>query len=160
MSELEVQDNEFDVQELEIPPSGVYVRVNSQNSIVDVNSDNFITPDDSWIKIDEGYGDKYCLAQGNYFPTPITNMDGTFNYKLVNGKPVARSDYDKAPEDQERANYIEADALQRKLDETDYVVIKIAEGVSTKEEYEEILSMRDQWRRRLGELKTMKLIGR
>ena len=160
MSELEVQDNEFDAQEFQIPPSGVYVRVNSQNSIVEVNSDNFITPDDSWIKIDEGYGDKYCLAQGNYFPTPITNMDGTFNYNLVNGKPVERSNYDKAPEDQERANYIEADALQRKLDETDYVVIKIAEGVSTKEEYEEILSMRDQWRRRLGELKTMKLIGR
>ena len=160
MDDIEIQNETVEEPEFQAPPSVVYVRVDSQNTIVEINSSDFITPNDSWIKIDEGYGDKYHHAQGNYLPKPIMSMEGSYNYKLVDGKPVERTEYDKAPETQESANYSEAADLQRKLEETDYVALKIAEGVATKEEYADTLALRDQWRRRLGELKSMKLIGR
>ena len=42
--------------------------------------------------------------------------------------------------------------LHRLLEETDYIVIKIAEGVATKEEYEEQIRERQEWRREINEL--------
>lgn len=44
--------------------------------------------------------------------------------------------------------------LMQKLRNTDYVVIKISEGVATQEEYSEILSERQQWRTRVDALLT------
>ena len=41
-----------------------------------------------WVLIDEGYGDRYSLCQGNYFPKPIMDERGICRYKLVDGKPV------------------------------------------------------------------------
>ena len=41
-----------------------------------------------WVLIDEGYGDRYNLCQGNYFPLPIRTMGGAYHYKLVDGNPV------------------------------------------------------------------------
>ena len=43
---------------------------------------------ESWVLIDEGYGDRYNLCQGNYFEKPIRTMGGACRYKLVEGKPV------------------------------------------------------------------------
>lgn len=48
----------------------------------------------------------------------------------------------------------EITVLKRKLSQTDYVVIKIAEGVATTEEYTEVLAERKQWRARINELET------
>lgn len=42
--------------------------------------------------------------------------------------------------------------LKSQLTETDYVVIKIAEGVATEEEYSDILKDRAEWRARINEL--------
>ena len=42
--------------------------------------------------------------------------------------------------------------LKQFLSETDYVVIKIAEGESTQEEYSEVLANRKAWRKELSEL--------
>lgn len=36
--------------------------------------------------------------------------------------------------------------LQGRLAATDYVVIKIAEGAATREEYEDVIEQREQWR--------------
>ena len=41
-----------------------------------------------WVMIDDGYGDRYNLCQGNYFPQPIITDGGAYRYKLVDGKPV------------------------------------------------------------------------
>ena len=38
--------------------------------------------------IDDGYGDRYNLCQGNYFPQPIITMGGAYRYKLVDGVPT------------------------------------------------------------------------
>lgn len=42
--------------------------------------------------------------------------------------------------------------LKAKLSETDYIVIKIAEGEATKEEYADILANRKAWRAEINEL--------
>lgn len=47
---------------------------------------------------------------------------------------------------------MEIDELKNKLFETDYVAIKIAEGVATKEEYAETLADRAIWRERINAL--------
>ena len=46
--------------------------------------------------------------------------------------------------------------LKRMLQDTDYVTIKIAEGVATKEEYAEILEQRSAWRAEINELELIK----
>lgn len=46
----------------------------------------------------------------------------------------------------------EYDTLKRYLTETDYVVVKIAEGAATKEEYADILEEREKARERIREL--------
>lgn len=52
----------------------------------------------------------------------------------------------------EEARLAEIAELKRKLAETDYVAVKIAEGVATKEDYAEVLEQRAQWRARINEL--------
>lgn len=44
--------------------------------------------------------------------------------------------------------------LKSKLTATDYVVIKIAEGAATPEEYADIIGKRATWRARINELET------
>lgn len=42
--------------------------------------------------------------------------------------------------------------LKKNLESTDYVIIKIAEGVATKEEYAEIIKLRSEWRNEINQL--------
>lgn len=42
--------------------------------------------------------------------------------------------------------------LKYKLAETDYAVIKIAEGAATVEEYADVIAQRKEWRARINEL--------
>lgn len=46
------------------------------------------------------------------------------------------------------------DILKQNLVDTDYVIIKIAEGVATKEDYVDIIAQRQVWRTRINELQT------
>lgn len=72
------------MEELE-QPIKVYIRVNSNNEVIDINSEIFIQDLTSWIEIDSGYGDKYAHAQSQYLDKPLVNEDGRYNYKYVNG---------------------------------------------------------------------------
>ena len=69
-------------------PIGVYIKVNSDGHIVLVGSSIFIRDLTDWIKIDEGFGDKYAHAQSQYFDKPLINEDGTYNYKYINHSVV------------------------------------------------------------------------
>ena len=69
----------------------VYVKINAKNYITDVNSSEFLTNLTDWIAIDEGSGDKYHHAQGNYFDRPIYEDHGIQVYKLENGLAVERT---------------------------------------------------------------------
>ena len=72
-------------------PYRVYVQTDEQGRITAVNSSAFV-PDDWGTEIDQGYGDKYHHAQGNYFPQPIYTEDGIPRYKLEAGKAVERTE--------------------------------------------------------------------
>lgn len=67
-------------------PHIVYIKTDSNGYITDVNSFAFLQETTGWIEIDEGYGDRYHHAQGNYFDKPIITESGAYQYKLENGK--------------------------------------------------------------------------
>lgn len=69
----------------------VYVKTDETGRIVSVNSDAFLPGTDGWTLIDDGDGDKFMHAQGNYFPHPIITDEGVPRYKLVKGKAVERT---------------------------------------------------------------------
>lgn len=72
-------------------PYRVYVQTDEQGRITAVNSSAFVSAD--WgTEIDQGYGDQYHHAQGNYFPGPIYTDDGIPRYKLQDGQAVKRAE--------------------------------------------------------------------
>lgn len=95
----------------------VYVKSNDNNVITAVDSSGFLADATGWVQIDEGSGDRYYLAQGNYFPKPIMDERGIFRYKLEDGVPVERTqeemdaDYaepEPKPTQEERITALEA----------------------------------------------------
>lgn len=58
--------------------------------------------------------------------------------------------YERIPD--EVLNQKRIDELKRKLSDTDYVVLKIMEGVSTLEEYAEVIAQRREWRKEINDL--------
>lgn len=72
-------------------PYGVYVQTDDAGRIIAVNSNAFISDLTAWTKIDEGHGDKWHHAQGNYFPQSIIDPRGVYRYKQVNGIVTERT---------------------------------------------------------------------
>lgn len=87
---------------MEMKPYIVYVKSNSNSYITAVNSSAFLPATTGWVKIDEGHGDKYHHAQGNYFDKPIMTMGGAYRYKLVDGTVMECTA--EEIEEQEQAN--------------------------------------------------------
>ena len=77
-------------------PYEVYVSVDPAGRIYAVNSSAFIFDTKGWVRIDEGYGDRYHHAQGNYLPGPLMDERGILHYKLEDGKPVERTQEEMA----------------------------------------------------------------
>ena len=77
--------------DFEMQPYIVCAKADDQNRITAINSSAFIPDPSGWVEIDSGYGDKYHHAQGNYFDNPIMDERGIKRYKLVDGKPVERT---------------------------------------------------------------------
>lgn len=69
----------------------VLARVDDAGRVVEINSSAFLADVTGWTEIDSGYGDKYHHAQGNYFDKPLCDDRGVYRYKLVDGKPVERT---------------------------------------------------------------------
>lgn len=70
----------------------VYVRTDEQSCILEANSSAFLADTTGWTAIDEGLGDKYHHAQGNYFDGGLYTTDGIPRYALTDGAPALRSD--------------------------------------------------------------------
>ena len=71
--------------------SRVYVLCDSESRVLRLEGE-YSLPNDltNWIKVDEGYGDRYALAQSHYLSKPL--YDGAvLRYKLVDGKVVERT---------------------------------------------------------------------
>lgn len=69
----------------------VLVRTDEQNRIIEINSSAFVADAEGWVQIDEGDGDRYHHAQGNYLPMPLTDDRGVYRYKLADGHAVERT---------------------------------------------------------------------
>lgn len=133
----------------------VYAKIDDNGIITAINSSAFLTDTTNWTEIDEGEGDKYHHAQGNYLSVGLTDENGIFNYKLVDGKLMLRTAEEKTPELEHIAAAQEITELKAKLTETDYIAAKIAEGAATREEYAEELAERAAWRARINELESI-----
>lgn len=70
----------------------VYIKVDEENRLIDINSDVFLTDTTEWIEIDEGWGDKYHHAQNNYLNESFITDEGPYRYKFVNGVIQPRTD--------------------------------------------------------------------
>lgn len=73
---------------MNMKPYEVYIQTNKNSYIIAVNSSEFLTNIDGWTKIDEGYGDRFHHAQGNYFDKSIYTESGVYQYKFVDGVAV------------------------------------------------------------------------
>lgn len=95
---------------MEMTPHIVYVKLDDANRITAVNSSAFLRDVTGWTEIDRGYGDKYHHAQGNYFEKPIMDERGIYRYRLVDGKPVERTQKEMD------ADYVEPEIVPTQLD--------------------------------------------
>ena len=73
----------------------VYVKLNSKKVIEEITSEIFIKDTNGYICIDEGSGDKYAHAQGNYFDNGLTDDKGRPNYKFYRNKVVELTEAEK-----------------------------------------------------------------
>lgn len=75
----------------------VYIKLDKNNCIAGVESDLTLEDTTDYIQIDEGTGDKYSHAQGNYFPRdkPLRDSQGRCNYKYVDNEVVELTDEEK-----------------------------------------------------------------
>lgn len=69
-------------------------------------------------------------------------VDGLEDFVIKNGEAVYSPKADK-----------QIDVLKKKLEDTDYVSAKIAEGAATREEYADLIALRQSWRDRINELR-------
>ena len=68
----------------------VLIKIDEEDRITEVTSNEFASMD-GWIQIDEGAGDRYHHAQGNYFPGPLYDARGIPRYAYVpDGNPKWR----------------------------------------------------------------------
>lgn len=94
----------------QLSPNIVYVKLDDANRIISVNSSAFLPDTVGWTEIDSGYGVKYHHAQGNYFPQPIMDERGIYRYKLVDGKPIERT------QEEMDADYVKPEVMPTQLD--------------------------------------------
>lgn len=90
---------------------------------------------------------------------PLATEDGIFLYTYDGSAAHRRTDKDIEAERKEREDAAAEAAknariaeLKRFLFDSDYAVIKIAEGAATKEEYAELIAQRERWREEIREL--------
>lgn len=74
------------------PKSRVYILTDETGRVLRLEGEYSLPADlTGWIKIDEGNGDRYALAQSHYLPYPLFTTDGLYRYKLADGAVVERT---------------------------------------------------------------------
>lgn len=79
--------------EFEMPKSKVYIKTDAEGRILRCEG-GYTTPADltDWTYIDEGYGDKYGLAQSHYFDGGLYTMDGIPRYRWDGTQAALRTE--------------------------------------------------------------------
>lgn len=73
----------------------VYVKLDENNVITQINSSIFLKDTTDYVEIDEGMGDKFSHAQGHYLEKRLIDEQGRYNYKWYRNKLVELSDEEK-----------------------------------------------------------------
>jgi hypothetical protein len=81
------------LQEIEEPKSRVFILKDDNNRVTRIEGE-YTLPQDltNWILIDEGYGDKYNLAQTHYLEKGLMTEDGIYQYKYENEEVIERTE--------------------------------------------------------------------
>lgn len=83
--------------EFEMPKSRVYILLDEKERIVRVEGEYSLPSDlTGWVQIDEGYGDRFSLAQSHYLDGGLYTMQGIHRYKYEGGACVLRSEAELA----------------------------------------------------------------
>lgn len=100
----------------------VYIKIDAENRVAAINSSDFLTDPTGWVQIDEGVGDRYTHAQGNYLFMPLTDENGVYRYKYIDGTISERTAEEMAadiiptestcPTTEERLDALEAAMLE------------------------------------------------
>ena len=99
----------------------VYILLDASNRILNVESSAFLPDTTGWVQIDEGTGDRYHHAQGNYFPVPLYDDRGIPRYAYVpDGSPKWR---ERTKEEMD-ADYVPPEPVPPLEDRVDAVEIK------------------------------------
>lgn len=96
----------------------------------------------------------YLLPANASFTPPLEEKDG-FKVVFKGDEWVYEEIHEPEPSPEPTEEEIKQNRiweLKSKLQETDYIVIKIAEGEATQEEYAEVLAQRKAWRVEINEL--------
>lgn len=83
--------------EFKMPKSRVYILLDEKERIVRVEGECSLPANlTGWVQIDEGYGDKYSLAQSHYLDGGLYTVQGIPRYKYEGGACVLRSEAELA----------------------------------------------------------------
>ena len=66
---------------MDISKIKVYIQTDINKTVTAINSLIFIQDTTVWTEIDEGNGDRYSHAQGQYLEKGLMDKKGRFNYK-------------------------------------------------------------------------------
>lgn len=77
---------------MELDNYKVYIQTDANNNVTAINSSAFLSDTTDWIEVDEGTGDKYHHAQGNYLPLGLMTDDGIYQYKYTDGELQERTE--------------------------------------------------------------------
>jgi len=69
----------------------VFVRADRQGRVVEIASSAYRPDEEGFVQIDEGPGDRFRHAQGNYLPGGLTDGRGVYRYALRGGVLTACS---------------------------------------------------------------------
>lgn len=110
----------------------VYIKIDKNNCITDINSSIFLDNTEGCIQIDEGFGKKYAHAQNHYFPEkkPLRDMQGRCNYKYLDNKVIELTEEEKEtlfPKQEPQPT--EAELLKQQLLETQAQLANLQEQI-------------------------------
>lgn len=78
---------------MEIQKSKVYILLDEKDRIVRIEGEYSLPSDlTGWVQIDEGYGDRFSLAQSHYLDGGLYTMQGIPRYKYADCACVLRSE--------------------------------------------------------------------
>lgn len=95
----------------------VYINKDSENNITSINSSVFLSQEEksTMTEIDQGQGDKYAHAQGQYLEKGLVDEKGRYNYRFVEGKVVEVAEEDKPTIEEPKAEPTEQEKINAQL---------------------------------------------